>query len=396
MIRDKSRPIGLRADEPHIYELNDMFDFCKKYDEIYIYGSAIKQQMLYKLMKNCADIPLRGYVVSQPWPTDKIGGVNVFCIDDIIKKRKVGIILGLADRYYRHIIPKFRSVAFEDYFVPTEWNKRTIAEKMEPRDADYNSFEINLTDHCNMSCQMCDHYSQLSEPWFIDVDVLDRDLKRMTELCNGQCAVITLLGGEPLLHPEIVKCCEITRTRFPNTPIVLLTNAILLLKMDMLWSACQRLHIIINITRYPIRINYGAIIKKAADYNVQLQLSSDIHSEVPIEDAKISFKHVFDLRGKDDSILFPACHYFNHLGVLKGGRYYMCPVSAHIDIFNKYFNQNLQLTEKDSVDIFEACSFDEIARFQANKIPFCRYCDIRKWGMHSVWKVSTKQIGEYT
>jgi len=395
MLRDKSRPIGLRADEPHIYELDEMLEFCRKYDGIYIYGSAIKQQMLYKLLKNCAEIPLQGYVVSQPQCAKEADGVDIFAIDNILEKKRVGIILGLADKHYRFVIPKFKKIGFTDYFIPTEWNKQTIAEKLEPRDADYNSFEINLTDHCNMSCQMCDHYSQLSEPFFIDLNILDRDLKRMAELCKRQCAVITLLGGEPLLHPEIIKCCEISRAHFPDSPILLLTNALLLLDMNELWEACRRLHIIISITRYPIKLDYEGIIKKAADYNVKLLLSSDIHSKVSIEDAKVSFKHTFDLQGKTDGIFFPACHYFNHLGVLKNGRYYICPISAHINIFNKYFNQNLRLTEQDSVDIFKTRDWEEIAEFQANKIPFCSYCDIKKWGDHSVWKPSTNSIEEY-
>jgi MoaA/NifB/PqqE/SkfB family radical SAM enzyme len=383
MLRDKSRPIGLRAEDPHIYELNDMFEFCKKYKEIYICGTDIKSQMLRKLLKNCAKIPLRD------------DEVDVLDIDAILEKKEVGIILGIADEHYRKVIPKFRKLGFSDYFIPSEWNKRTIAEKLERRDADYNSFEISLTDHCNISCQMCDHFSQLSEPWFIDTEILDRDLKRMAELCKGQCAVITLIGGEPLLHPKIAECLEIGRKHFPSTPIILLTNAILLLKLDGIWEACKKQNITISITRYPIKLDYNAIINKAAECGVEVLISSDIHSEMPLEEAKVSYKHTFDLNGTAEEIFFPSCHYFNHLGVVKDGKYYMCPVSAHIDIFNKRFNQNLQLTEKDSVDIFKAQSFDEIAEFLANKIPFCSYCDIKKWGSHSVWKPSTKKIEEY-
>jgi hypothetical protein len=242
---------------------------------------------------------------------------------------------------------------------------------------------------------MCDHFSQLSESWFIEPDALDRDLTHMAKLCNGKCAVITLLGGEPTLHPQIVRCLEISRHIFPNVPLVLLTNGVLLLRMDELWEACHRLNIIISITRYPIKLDYAALIQKAEQYDVQLQISSDIHSELPIEDAKISFKHTFGLSGKTEDIFFPACHYFNHLGVLKDKRYYMCPISAHIDIFNKYFDQNLMLTEDDSINIFDVKSWREIAEWQSNRIPFCGYCDIKRWGSHSVWKPSTKQITEY-
>ena len=269
------------------------------------------------------------------------------------------------------------------------------------RDPDYNSFEVSLTDHCNMSCQMCDHYAQLSDEWFIEPEVLECDLKRMSELCEGKCAVITLLGGEPLLHPQLIRCMRIARGAFPQAPLVLLTNGVKLLDLENgeegnVWKALKELDITISITRYPIKLDYDTIKSKAKEYGVNLALSSDIHSETPIEEAKISYKHTFRFDKDEDNIFFPACHYYNHLGVVKSGRYYMCPVSAHVDIFNKRFGKNLEMTEEDSIDIYKINSWEEIARFLANRIPFCEYCDIRKWGSNSVWKPSTKEIGEYS
>lgn len=400
-IRDKSRPIGLRAEDPHIYELEDMFAFCNNHKAVYIYGAAYKQVMMYKLLMNSKNSHVKGLVVTRDAEKYTDLECDVYQIDDVINEDGVGIILGLNDGYYRQIIPYFRTIGFKDYFVPTEWNKRTIAEKMTPRDPDYNSFEISLTDHCNMSCQMCDHFAQLSEEWFVNLDVLDKDLERMSQLCDGKCAVITLLGGEPLLHPDVIKCFEITRKHFPTCPLVLLTNGILLLKRENdekgnIWKAIRDNNVVVSITRYPIKLDYDAIKAKAKEYGVTLLLSSDIHSEVPIEEAKISYKHTFTLQKKDDNIYFPACHYFNHLGVVKDGKYYMCPVSAHSNIFNKKFGQNLELTDEDCVDIYKAKSWEDIAYFQANRIPFCCYCDIQKWGDNSVWKPSNNTIEEYT
>jgi hypothetical protein len=73
----------------------------------------------------------------------------------------------------------------------------------------------------------------------------------------------------------------------------------------------------------------------------------------------------------------------------------MCPVSAHIGIFNKAFGQNLDLTEADSLDIFKVKDWREFAHFAANYVPFCRYCDLKNWRPHSQWKPSTKKIEEY-
>ena len=162
-----------------------------------------------------------------------------------------------------------------------------------------------------------------------------------------------------------------------------------------IFQTCKDNNIIISITRYPIKLDYEAIKEKCNEYGVTLYLSSDIHSAVPIEEAKISYKHTFSLNKDEENIYFPACHYYNHLGVVREGKYYMCPVQAHSGIFNKKFGQNLELTEADSIDIYEANSWEDIAKFQANRVPFCCYCDIKKWGVDSVWKPSTNKIEEY-
>ena len=43
---------------------------------------------------------------------------------------------------------------------------------------------------------------------------------------------IRLMGGEPLLHPEVVKFCKATRELFPNSEIVLVSNGLLLPKLS--------------------------------------------------------------------------------------------------------------------------------------------------------------------
>ena len=400
--RDKNIPIGFRSIDPHIYELDEMLSFCRSHNEIYICGTGYEERMMFKLLKNSPSVPLKGYVKYKdeievkPLPDEEIISLDAF-----LEKEGAGIILGLKDEYYRRVIPIMKKCGRQDYFVPTEWNKHAIAERMTLRDPEYNSFEVSLTDHCNMSCQMCDHYAQLSDEWFVDPEELERDLNRMSVLCGGKCAVITLLGGEPLLHPQIIRCLKITREAFPKAPLTLLTNGIKLIELEKgkegnIWQTVKELNYTVSITRYPIKLDYDAIKAKAVEYGVNLALSSDIHSETPIEEAKISYKHTFRFDKDADNIFFPACHYYNHLGVVKGGKYYMCPVSAHINIFNKKFGKNLEHTKKDYIDIYKAESWEEIAKFQANRIPFCEYCDIRKWGSNSVWKPSSNSIDDYT
>ena len=402
MQRNSSRErIHLINDLPHYYEIEDMIDFCDKYDYIYICGAAEKQEYLLKFFDNCG-VKIAGYAVTKPENQclTHYRQIPIEPVSEVIRKPGTGIILALPDRHYRHIIPKFREVGFEDYFIMTEYNKHAISEQMKPRQIDEMTFEINLADHCNLSCQMCDHYSQLSEEKFVDIGVFERDLTQMGKLFGNKMACITLLGGEPLLHDDIVKCMEITRREFPDAQIIILTNGLLLLEWEHspkgnLWQACKDLKVHITVTVYPINFDYAALEKKAAEYGVVLGMSSNIHADEITRLAKITDKHTFDLSASVAKHYFVCCLYFNKFNVFKDGRYYMCPIAAHVGIFNKAFGQDLQLTDEDSLDIYKDASWKEFAQFSSSYVPFCRYCDIKKWHSHSQWKASTKEIDEY-
>jgi len=398
MAREK---IHLLNDSPHRYELGDLLEFCRRYERLYICGASVNQEYLLRYF-DINEIKIDGFTVNDPENQQPLQyrQIPIVAVDEVIKQPDTGIILALPDRYYRNYIPKFRASGFTDYFVMTEWSKQTLVSQFKPRPIEEMTFEVNIADHCNLSCQMCDHYSQLSEEHFVDMDVFERDMQRMGELFNHKIACITLLGGEPTLHPNLIRCMEITRREFPDGELIILTNGLLLPELENsrygnFWQACKDNNVNITVTIYPLKFNYKALVQKAEEYGVSLAMSSDIHATELTEITKITDKHAFDLSGEAGKGYYLTCGYFNKFNVLKDGRYYMCPPSAHIVIFNKAFGQNLELTEADSLDIYKVKSWEELAEFTANYIPFCRYCDIKNWRPHSQWKASTKTIEEY-
>lgn len=388
---------------PHIYELEDMMGFCKEYERVYIYGRGIQQEYLLKYF-DMSDVRIEGFVVTRK----KLGDEDCFEYrrlpvveyEDIKNDINAGVILALSDKYYHQIIPMFRKDGYERYFMMSEFNKRAIAYQVRPRTQEEMTFEISLVDHCNLSCQMCDHYSQLSDKWFVDINQFESDMVRMGEICNHKLAAISLLGGEPTLHPDIINCLRITRKQFPDTELIVLTNGTLLLKLEdspngNFWQTCKELNVHITVTVYPVKLDYAAIEEKAKEYGVVLAMSSDIHAENLTKVVKISDKHTMDLTGSVEKYVCVNCLYFNKFCVLKDGRIYICPISAHSDIFNKKFNQHLQIREQDYLDIYKINSWKDIAEFSCQYVPFCSYCDLKKWRHHSEWKASSKTIEEY-
>ncbi len=396
-------PIHLINDLPHIYELEDMMEFCAKYDHLYIYGRAWNQEYLLKYFDLCK-VPIEGFVVTTVREQEKACFVYrelpVRSFEEVLKLESVGIILGLSDRHYKDVIPLMRKNNFQDYFMMSEYNKHAIANQVTPRRQEVFSFEVSLADHCNLSCQMCDHFSQLSKPWFVDMKQFDRDMTQMGKIFEHKIACITLIGGEPTLHENLIDCIKITRREFPETELIILTNGLKLVELEHgpqgnLWQICRDYDVHITVTVYPIKIDYKAIEEKAGEYGVSLAMSSDIHASELTKVVKISDKHTMDLEGKVARFYCVNCLYFNKFSVLKDGRLYMCPIAAHSNIFNEAFGTDLKLQEKDFLDIYQVGHWEEAAEFTSDYVPFCSYCDLKKWRPYSQWKASKKTIDEY-
>lgn len=60
-------------------------------------------------------------------------------------------------------------------------------------------------------------FSNIRDEWYISIDKFERDMKRIGELFNGKVDCIHILGGEPLLHPQINALLKIARKHIMET-----------------------------------------------------------------------------------------------------------------------------------------------------------------------------------
>ena len=91
-------------------------------------------------------------------------------------------------------------------------------------------FVLNILDHCNLRCKGCDHFAAIAEERFVPLDDIKKDLAQMSKILNGDVSSIGVMGGEPLLHPQLKEILINTRWFFPKTIIQLVTNGLLLLQ----------------------------------------------------------------------------------------------------------------------------------------------------------------------
>ena len=256
----------------------------------------------------------------------------------------------------------------------------------------FNYFEIHLTDHCNLNCQSCDNFSPLAKETFLDKKSFSNDFKQLSSLNGISITRLRLLGGEPLLHPSINHFLKVSRKYFPKAEIRLTTNGIKLSKMaKTFWETCKENNIIIEITYYPIDISKDKIMELAKTYGV-LVIPFDRTDKV----IKTSYRNpITEERKGNAKDNYNRCYQRGRCMSLKDGKIYPCTCIPNVCHFNKYFNKNLEVTEKDYIDIYKIKDVKEIEKFLDTEVPFCTYCDVLGRTSGKKWETSKRNIGEW-
>lgn len=252
-------------------------------------------------------------------------------------------------------------------------------------------FEVHITEHCNLNCKYCNHFSPIAKEEYLSLEEYKSDLKRLSDLFNGEMKQIKLLGGEPLLHPQIIEFVTATRKYFPNGEIKILTNGILLPKMkDEFWRVCHETGTIVYYTKYPIKLDIDKISQQASKYNVPLEIFN-------MEDnIKTLIHEPIDLEGKQNAVKnFYDCYRSNYCITLKHGKIYTCHRAAHMHLLNEYFGENIPLDERNGINIYKAQTGQEILEYLTKPIPMCAYCDRANITTNHKWEISQKEKREF-
>lgn len=253
-------------------------------------------------------------------------------------------------------------------------------------------FEFHLVEHCNLKCAGCTHFAPLAKEEYLSIEAFKSDIDRLSVLSHKKARFINLLGGEPLLHPDIQQFLYCAREAFPDSIIRVVTNGIKLLDMDeKFWVACKENDIIIGITEYPIGINYKERIELIKRKGIQFEsFNSD---DLPRDEMwRLSLDESGLNRPTDN---FMRCPRANACVFIKHGKVFNCATMANIEHFNNFFGTRFNISNDDGIDIYKVNNIDEILSFLAAPKPFCRYCSIdnRKYGVK--WKMSDFQKEEW-
>ncbi len=247
--------------------------------------------------------------------------------------------------------------------------------------------DIHITDHCNLNCRGCAHFSPIADTYCMSMEEMEDTCLKLSPIFDRYFNSIHLLGGEPLLHPQVTNLLDIVRKHFTKAEIQLVTNGIKLLSMpDSFWETCKKEKIKIYISAYPAGIDYDRIRHIVESHGIAYELS----------ELRCDFiHHVYDPKGKQNpSDSYTHCEFGGLCLQLRHGKLFPCARAAYMPIFNKAFGTHYQYRKGDYIEIDQLKHRWQFIRFVTHPIPFCRYCNMAD-EHRTEWGRSEKSIQEW-
>jgi hypothetical protein len=179
------------------------------------------------------------------------------------------------------------------------------------------NLEIHVVDHCNLDCVGCSHDSPFMPRQMEEPDRLARALSVLWR--SYRTRLVKLLGGEPLLHPNIDEIIRVTK-EMTNARIRVVTNGMMLKRLHHRLRGIDEIHI----SSYP-----SGVIPTDDDAR---SIAASLNASITIQRFH-HFRWVQTCAREDDALterIFNACQMFHtwQCHTLRNGWFYACPSTA--------------------------------------------------------------------
>jgi len=261
-----------------------------------------------------------------------------------------------------------------------------------------NNIDYHIIDRCNLNCASCNHFSSLVPATDMgkSIEQITADLTLLSKI-KDEFETLSLLGGEPTLHPQLSKILRIARQIFPDKEIHLVTNGTKYDKFDRWKDSLVENKIKVYISVYPY----------CEDYETRLNVIEDtLRPEVEVYNIINTEEHGFDygfLTNREDGANkngiyncgrpFSCCQ-------LKNGKVYICNFAAQFDVLKKFFGDRItfDLNGSEYFDLNGDITPELFNNFIYNAIPnICYHCvDVgNNYERTHEWGVTKKELNEW-
>ena len=278
--------------------------------------------------------------------------LNEKCLNpetDNIFITKKPIIMGDTIEYLRNIVFKKINIVDERvlYFDSESYEQlKSYIDSIDLSLPFLNYLETNVVDHCNLNCKGCAHFSNIYYNNYVDLADYERDIKLISQKFNVY--YFRILGGEPLLHPNFSELLNISRRILPNTKIVVVSNGLLLDKLDekVIKSFVDN-NIIISISLYePTSKKIDKILNILNTNKITYLINDDFFSPIePIK--KFQTRLTLENNNNGDKVSKECIGRFCRF--LRDGKIAKCYYPLLIGILNKRYGTNYVVSRDDYI-----------------------------------------------
>lgn len=203
--------------------------------------------------------------------------------------------------------------------------------------------EVHVAHHCNLRCKGCGHLSNIVPKEFPDLNQFKKDLMQLKKYFYG-IKMFHLLGGEPLLNPELPEYIIATRKAFPDADIRVVSNGLLIPTLeDYVLDVMKRYCVEFDISFYHPTKNIKEKIEiKLIEHEVGYYISDEIDEFM---------RKIPPVKEVDPYIAYNKCE-SRTCHFMLDGKISLCPAPIIRKKFNEYANNKFYY-EEDIIDLYD-------------------------------------------
>lgn len=230
--------------------------------------------------------------------------------------------------------------------------------------------EMHVADYCNLNCKGCTHFSPIFDKKFPDFKSRISDVKNLKEKFP-YILQFSILGGEPFLNTQITMYITEIRKLLPDTYIQIVTNGLLIPKLENEIFECIRKNkIVVSVSEYaPTHKIIENIERKLNEFGVTYVIRD--------YDSKQRFNKPLSI---NENSQYPHQCISNGCVNIWDGKIARCPTLMYIERFNEVFKT--RLPSEGIMNLCDCPGGKELLEILKQEVPLCRYCvrNEMEWG----------------
>jgi organic radical activating enzyme len=243
----------------------------------------------------------------------------------------------------------------------------------------HDVLEIYITNECNLTCSNCNRYNNYNFSGHFDWREQQHALQTWGDRLSAR--LVTIIGGEPFLQPELLSWVNLIKSAWPDTPINIQTNGTV---------KHPDIDAILNTDNLGISVaaHQSGLIKKIKKTNSKFVLGPggnikpNVSLETDFSECAVIDKHShFEVHDNNNVVEpFEACT-MKYSHTILQGRLYKCPMVAILPTFQKQFDVRLTQKQQELLDSYRSLSHDcddtdleEFLISEHSPIPQCKLC----------------------